>query len=245
MKYTHGQLTSDTIIKLALLVVLVFAVVIGLTAGKLPQTFEDIRDYGNVTLALWDKLTGAKEKKLEEERHAQFLQVFHSLEHSFRDCLVAKRSPCWCHIEKDPFYTERYAISFQELSDQRSFVMIPQQYGKGEQEDRLFIAEDVDPISLPVSFCVVHDDNNVKRLQRKPIYVPPDPAAYPFSHAILVIDPRLAERSASYFTLTVQKDKSYTYQVTDILYKTVSESGIVSLCFAPVQEFTEFSPLCT
>lgn len=234
----HRKGISQVITELVLAAVVILVIVIAFIVGKIPQSFEDVQEYGNATLSLFDRIMGGEEKRAQAEQEAQFATVFTSLERSFTACLAYSSTNCWCNLPRNPLFDTDFSISLEWFPEKQSFGMIPLVVGK-EDSDQTFIFEGVSISPIPAQLCKVYDTNEMKRMQRKPIYVSALPKPSSLSKALLTVE----HSTPSYSTFTLHYD-TYTMDLEDMIYKHTLPSGETSLCFAEDREFTEF-PLCT
>ena len=91
-------MTTEVLVPAILILVVILLSLVAFTSGKIPRTFEDFRNLTQGTVRLWEKVTGADEEKLLEEKQAQFSQSYLGLVEAYRTCFSKKQNSCLCKI---------------------------------------------------------------------------------------------------------------------------------------------------
>jgi hypothetical protein len=112
-------MTTEVLVPAILILVVILLSLVAFTSGKIPRTFEDFRNLTQRTVRLWEKVTGADEEKLLEEKQAQFGQSYLGLVEAYRTCFSKKKNSCFCTIpDVEHLGFEDHFVSVEQHGDQ-------------------------------------------------------------------------------------------------------------------------------
>ncbi len=175
MKSIKKKGVSQTVIELVIITVVIVVIVLAIIVGKLPRSFDDLKQYGNASINLWNKVTGVEEKKAVEEDRAVFTNVYKSFIGAYDNCMKSARTKCFCQIPNiDKLVSQRFYISFEQLLGE-SFAAKPVVSGEDNIESLIG-----DPTILSGKFCIALDASDIPPHNRLIINNPSDGRLYFF-----------------------------------------------------------------
>jgi hypothetical protein len=145
-------ITAEFLVPAILILVVILLVLIAFTNTRIPRTFEEFSNLTQGTIRLWEKMTGADEEKLLEEKQAQFSQSYLGLVESYRACSSKKQENCFCKIpDVEQLGFEDYLVTVEQYDDKK-ILFQPLTHFEGNP-----IVLPPGPQLVPGRLCVLRD----------------------------------------------------------------------------------------
>ena len=149
---SHKGIMAETLIPAILIIIVIVVSIVAFTGGKIPRTFAELQNMTQSTVNLWNKVTGADDEKLLEEKQAKFAQSYLSLVETYRTCSLRQQENCFCALPDVEHLTfEDHSISVEQFDEQR-ILFRPFTVVEGN-----VIALPPGPQAVPGKLCVLRD----------------------------------------------------------------------------------------